>query len=352
MNIPSKQQMTRAFFASDSQYDGIFYTGVKTTGIFCRPTCPARKPKPENVEFFPAAKDALFAGYRACKRCRPLDQPGATPDWIKQLIDDVAADPQYRWRDQDLRGREIEPARARRWFKKHYGMTFHAYARALRLGQALDHLDRGQSVTTTGFDHGFDSLSGFTEAMKKITGKAPSGSAQLRKILWRRISTPLGPMIGAATDEALVLLEFADRRALEKQCQTVCRRFQAVLVPGDNSILQQAEEQVGQYFEGKRREFELPLDYRGTDFQQRTWQALMTVPFGETESYAGLAERLGKPTAVRAVGRTNGDNRIAIVIPCHRVVGADGKLTGYAGGLWRKQKLLDLEQQLAGFSLR
>ncbi len=351
MNLPSQKEMHRAFFASDSHYDGVFFTGVKTTGIFCRPTCPARKPKPENIEFFGAARDALFAGYRACKRCKPLERPGATPAWIGDLIAAVAAAPQRRWKDQDLRQRGIEPARARRWFQKHYGITFHAYARALRLGQALDHLDRGESVTVAGFDHGFDSLSGFNDAMKKVTGKAPKDASALRQIKWRRITTPLGPMIGAATHSALVLLEFADRRALEKQCQTVCKRFDGVLVPGNNTVLDTAETQVNEYFAGKRQRFELPLEFPGTDFQQQIWVALQDIPYGKTESYAGLAKAVGNPNAVRAVGRTNGDNRIAIVIPCHRVVGADGKLTGYAGGLWRKQKLLDLEQRAEAFSL-
>ncbi len=333
--------------AGDSQFDGVFFTAVKTTGIFCRPSCSARKPKQENIEFFAQARDALFAGYRACKRCKPLEKPDATPDWMNGLIADVAADPQRRWRDQDLRERSIEPARARRWFQKHYGITFHAYARALRLGKALNHLNRGESITAAGFDHGFDSLSGFNDAMKKITGKAPSKAKSLVQIQWRRITTPLGPMIGAATDDALVLLEFADRRALEKQCQTVCRRLGGVLVPGDNTILQDTEQQLDEYFGGRRQTFDLPLAFPGTDFQQRIWTALQEIPFGQIESYAGLAKAVGNPKAVRAVGRTNGDNRLAIVIPCHRVVGADGKLTGYAGGLWRKEKLLELERNEA-----
>lgn len=351
MNLPNQTEMQRAFLASDSQYDGVFFTGVKTTGIFCRPTCPARKPKPENVEFFADVRGALFAGYRACKRCKPMEQAGATPGWASELICAVAAEPKRRWRDQDLRQRGIEPARARRWFQKHYGITFHAYARALRLGQALDHLDRGESVTAAGFDHGFDSLSGFNQAMKRITGKPPGDAKALQQIKWRRIVTPLGPMIGGATSDTLVLLEFADRRALEKQCQTVCKRFNAILVPGDNKVLQRTEQQLDEYFSGQRQQFELPLAFPGTDFQQQIWTALQNIPYGRTESYAALAKAVGNPNAVRAVGRTNGDNRLAIVIPCHRVVGADGKLTGYAGGLWRKQKLLELEQSGSPFEL-
>ena len=200
-------------------------------------------------------REALFAGYRSCKRCRPMELSESEPSWVGELVAAVSDSPERRWHDQDLRDRDVEPARARRWFQKHYGITFHAYARAIRLGQALDHLDRGEPITAVGFDHGFESTSGFNDAMKRVIGKPPSSARDLTPIHWRRIPTPLGPMIGAATKEALVLLEFADRRALEKQCRTVCRRFDAVLVPGDNEILRQTELELVEYFAGQTNSF-------------------------------------------------------------------------------------------------
>ena len=344
MTLPNHQEMSQAFFDGDSQYDGIFFVAVKTTGIFCRPTCPARRPKPENIEFFGTVREALFAGYRSCKRCRPMELSASQPGWVGELIAAVVEKPERRWRDQDLRDRDVEPAKARRWFQKQYGITFHAYARAIRLGRALNHLDRGEPITSVGFDHGYESLSGFNDAMKRVIGKPPGSARDLAPIQWRRIPTPLGPMIGAATNDALVLLEFADRRALEKQCKTVCKRFDAVLVPGDNEVLKQVERELAEYFERTRTSFDVPLEVPGTDFQIEIWDQLREIAPGQTKTYSELARAIGNPDAVRAVGRANGDNRIAIVIPCHRVVGADGKLTGYAGGLWRKQKLLDLEQ--------
>ena len=181
-------------------------------------------------------------------------------------------------------------------------------------------------------------------AMKQANDKPSGFDRNSVPILWRRIPTPLGPMIGAANNDALVLLEFADRRALEKQRRAVCRRFQGELIPGDNHVLKQAEQELSEYFSGSRTRFDVPLNVPGTVFQSKIWNELRAIAAGETKTYSELARNIDKPDAVRAVGRANSDNRIAIMIPCHRVIGADGKLTGYAGGLWRKRKLLDLEQ--------
>lgn len=335
--------MLEAFLERDDAFEGVFVTAVVTTGIFCRPTCSARKPKPHNVEFYATPRDALVAGYRPCRRCRPLRAPGATPAWIVPLVDAVEADPTRRWRDADLRELGLDPARVRRWFQSQHGMTFHAYSRARRLGEAIGHIQEGGQVSRTAHEAGYESLSGFTEALRQFAGRAPATLEHARVVTVTRIPTPLGQMIAGAADGRLVLLEYADRRALPSQLERLSKALDAVLVPGEDDVLAELTRQIEAYFAGERREFDIPLETSGTDFQEQVWAALRAIPSGTVRSYGAVAEAIGRPTATRAVARANGDNRIAILIPCHRVIGADGSLTGYGGGLWRKKRLLELE---------
>lgn len=340
--LPEVPEMMEAFLSRDTSFDGIFFTAVKTTGIFCLPSCPARKPKPENVEFFGTTRDALFSGYRPCKRCKPLRTGSAPPDWLEPLVSRIDAEPQRRWRDADLREMGISPERARRWFQSVHGMTFHAYARARRLNRALTQIRKGRPVTSAALESGYESLSGFGSAIRRMTGSTPTDDVPLIHSI--RIDTPVGPMMAAADEEGLLLLEFADRRMLEKQVDRIQRRLKAPLVPGTNAILEQLQQQLDAYFDGRLREFTIPLKLTGTEFQESVWDKLLAIPYGATTHYGAIATDLGQPGAMRAVARANGDNRIAIIIPCHRVIGKDGKLTGYGGGLWRKRKLLDHEQ--------
>lgn len=340
--LPTEDRLYDALLQRDAAFEGVFLFAVKTTGIFCRPTCPARRPRRENVEFFTSAAEALFQGYRPCRRCLPLDRDDP-PRWLRPLLDAVEAAPEKRWRDADLRSMGLEPSRVRRWFKAKHDMTFQAYSRARRLGIALGRLRRGSSQLQTAQASGFDSLSGFRDALERLTGSTPRQSTKQPVVMMTRIATALGPMVAGASDEGLCLLEFADRRMLETQILRLQKRTGCVITPGDHSMFDELEEQLGQYFEGQRREFDLPLHLVGTEFQMAVWQALGDIPFGETRSYEDLARSIGRPKAVRAVGRANGDNRLAIFIPCHRVIGSNGKLTGYGGGLWRKRRLLEIE---------
>jgi len=342
--LPDPDVLYRALVERDSRFDRLFVVGVKTTGIFCRPTCHARKPKPENVEFFPTPRDALVHGYRPCKLCRPMEPAGAAPEWLRPLLDEVHAHPANRLTDEDLRNRGLAPYSVRRWFHKHHGMTFHAYCRSLRLGTAFGRIREGENVGPAAFGSGYDSLSGFTDAFKKTIGFAPSASRNGRLVVVARIPTPLGPMLAGATDDGVCLLEFADRRMLETQLARLRKHLNAEIVPGQSQHLHALHIQLDEYFEGTRRHVDLPLVTPGTPFQQRVWEGLRTIPYGETRSYQQQAAALGQPSAVRAVARANGDNRIAILIPCHRVIGKNGKLTGYGGGLWRKEYLLNLER--------
>lgn len=332
--------------AADAGYDGIFVTAVKTTGIFCRPSCRAKKPRVENVEFFPAARDALLAGYRPCRRCRPMDTNGRPPAWVERLLEAGERRIDERMRDRDLRALGIEPVQARRYFNTHYGMTFQAYHRARRLGRAMAVLREGAHVTSTALSTGYASDSGFREAFEKLFGDAPTRRRAKSEacIVAAMIENPVGPLLVGATETALCLLEFCDRRAIEKQISTWRGRFDAPVVPGTNRVLKQAIRELNEYFAGGRKTFDVPLHYPGTPFQMEVWRALLKIPYGQTISYAELARRVGRPDAQRAVGTANGCNRIAIVIPCHRVVNKDGRLGGYGGGLWRKQILLDLER--------
>lgn len=346
-SLPAHGEMMAAFQSRNATYDGVFFTGVRTTGIFCRPICPARKPKPQHVEFFATARDALYSGYRPCRRCRPMEPAGSPPDWLQALLADLDEDPSRRWRDHDLRQRGLHPDRVRRWFQRHHGMTFHAYCRSRRLGLALGKIREGVGVSTTAYQHGYESLSGFNEAFRQLVGATPSASGTGIVLQVTRVLTPLGPMIAGGTEDSLYFFEFSDRRRLEKQLEGLRRRLDCVLVPGDNGVLSRVEREIGEYFAGDLRRFSVPLEAPGTEFQQTVWDALREIPFGETRSYADIARVIGRPSAVRAVARANGDNRMAIFIPCHRVVGSDGRLTGYGGGLWRKQHLLDLESRVS-----
>lgn len=342
--LPDPDILWQAVVDRDTRFEGIFVLAVRSTGIFCRPGCPARTPARRNVAFFRSPREALAHGFRPCLRCRPMEPRGDAPAAIRALMRDVEADPTRRVRDADLRGRGLDPAAVRRWFHRHHGMTFHGWQRGLRLAGALGALARGDGVSQAAFDSGYDSLSGFQEALRTLTGRSPSRSRDAMVVHLSQPSTPLGPMLLGATDEAVVLLEFTDRRMLETQLKRLERQLDCVFVPGSTAVGRALEEELGRYFAGELREFTVPLATPGTDFQQRVWEVLRTIPYGETRSYGEQARALGDPAAVRAVARANGDNRIAIVIPCHRVIGADGKLTGYGGGLERKRFLLELER--------
>jgi AraC family transcriptional regulator of adaptative response/methylated-DNA-[protein]-cysteine methyltransferase len=336
--------MYTAFQRGDRSYDGLFYTGVRTTGIFCRPSCRARKPRRENVEFFASIALAVGAGYRACKRCRPLLAEGDHPAWVKRLLGEVERSEGARMKDEELRHMDIDPARARRYFRDRFGMTFQAYARSRRLSGALSQLRLGISLDDAAAEAGFESLSGFRDAFVRLFGKPPGEGRRSDAITVSWMETPLGPMVAGATGGGVCLLEFTTRRMLEAQIAALKRRFGRPFVPGATPELEALRGELGEYFAGRREAFSAPLVAPGTPFEERVWSALRDIPYGETRSYEDVARALGAPGAVRAVGRANGMNRIAIVIPCHRVVNKNGALGGYGGGLWRKQALLQLER--------
>ena len=343
--LPPNNTMYQALVNRDPGFEGIFFVGVRTTGIFCRPTCSAKKPARENVEFFPSPNEALLGGYRPCLRCQPMDPARSAPELIKRLRAEVEKAPDGRLTDKELASLAIDPSTARRQFKRYYGMTFQAYHRARRMGRALSEVRKGERVEDVRNGSGFGSESGFREAFTRIFGDPPTTAKRRDCLFAERIATPLGTMLAVADDEGLRLLEFGDRRALERELPILRQRLGKSVVPGEHRHLDAVREQLADYFAGRNLEFDLPLTPVGSEFQLRDWEILRSIPVGETRSYSWMAERMGDPGARRAVGRANGTNMICIIIPCHRVIRADGTLCGYGGGLWRKKWLLEHERK-------
>jgi AraC family transcriptional regulator of adaptative response/methylated-DNA-[protein]-cysteine methyltransferase len=352
--------MYRALVERDADFDGRLFFGVKSTGIFCRPTCPARKPLARNVEFFATAKDAMFAGYRSCKRCRPMEDVAAAraaPAWVVALKREADDNPGVKLRDADLRARGLDSSTVRRVFQSHYGSTFQQYARARRMGLALSAVRAGKGIGVVTMKSGHASESGFREAFERLFGETPAKGSGVRVLMSRWIETPLGAMLAVADDAGLRVLDFVDRRGLERQITRVRAKLGCVIVPGAHRYLDAIERELVKYFAGESwlgqrgSSLSVPLAAEGTPFQREVWAELQRIPLGETRSYGKQAASIGKPDAVRAVARANGENFLSLVIPCHRVIGAGGDMTGYGGGIWRKQWLLDHERRMAGLTL-
>lgn len=339
----TKKEYFQALLAKKTEYEGLFFVGVKTTGVFCRPTCPARKPKFENCEFFETAQQALLASFRPCKRCKPLSHPSQISKPIQKLIDAVEKHPERRWKDKDFEELAIDASTVRRQFKKRFGMTFVAYARARRMGLAMKQIKEEEKVIEAQLSTGYESGSGFRDAFSRIMGAAPTkmGNLSVLKASW--IDTPLGPMIAIASEQALYLLEFVDRRGLEREIERLRKKTHSAIIPGRTESIDLIEKELQLYFAGKLRKFQTALSLLGSPFQKRVWEELLKIPHGETRSYAEIAIAIGKPAAFRAVALANGANQFAIIIPCHRVINTSGELGGYGGGLERKKWLLHHE---------
>lgn len=339
----NKQEYYRALVEKNGEYEGIFFVGVKTTGVFCRPTCPARKPKFENCEFFETAQQALIASFRPCKRCQPLAHPHHVSKLIQTLVDAIDANPEKRWKERDFRELSVDASTARRQFKKRFGMTFVEYARARRMGLAMKQIREGEAVIDAQLSSGYESSSGFRDAFSRIMGAPPSkmGQEKVLKAAW--LDTLLGPMLAIADEGKLYLLEFVERRGLEREVERLRQRSRAAIVPGRTEPIDSIEKELALYFTGGLVRFKTPLFLMGSPFQKRVWEELQKIPPGETRSYSELAESIGRPTACRAVAQANGANQLAIIIPCHRVINRDGTIGGYGGGVMRKKWLLKHE---------
>ncbi|MCA1058983.1 trifunctional transcriptional activator/DNA repair protein Ada/methylated-DNA--[protein]-cysteine S-methyltransferase [Rossellomorea aquimaris] len=347
ISLDLQKEYYQALLEKRTDYEGIFYVGVKTTGVFCRPACPARKPKFENCEFFETAEQALLASFRPCKRCKPLSHPNSVSEVVKMLVDAVEGDTEKRWKNKDLEELAIDASTARRQFKKRFGMTFVEYARARRMGLAMKEIRSGLQVIDAQHASGYESGSGFRDAFSRIMGAPPSSSqhSTVLKAAW--IDTKLGPMIAISDDKSLYLLEFVDRRGLEREVERLREKTKAAIIPGSSEPLRSIEKELTDYFNGNLSEFHTAFTMLGSPFQQSVWYELKKIPLGETRSYTDMAESIDHPSAVRAVARANGCNQLAIIIPCHRVIRANGDLAGYAGGVTRKNWLIEHEKRMA-----
>lgn len=264
---------------------------------------------------------------------------------IQILLDQLEARPAYRWREADIIALGVDPSTARRAFQRQFGMTFLEMARLSRLREGVGTLADGGRVIDAQLDAKFDSASGFRVAFAKLMGRAPGEFTGKERLKAEWLETPLGPMIAICDARSLHLLEFIDRRALPSELGKLRRLVRDDIGLGRFEATDQTERALEAFFVGASARFEVPLTLHGTGFQKEVWRALQRIPAGQTQSYGELARKLDQPTATRAVARANGANQIALIVPCHRVIGADGSLTGYGGGLWRKQRLIELERQ-------
>lgn len=319
-----------------------FILAVLSTGIFCRPGCPARLPLRQNCVFYETAARALKAGYRPCKRCHPLGGQHAA---LESLMQEIYANPEADWSAKALEEKGLAPTTLRRQFKAHTGFGLSAFIRWVRLGQAAQSLTQGETVIMAQLDAGFDSPSGFRAAFGDMFGQAPArikfDEQNPLCVAWHE--TPMGRMVSIADETALYMLEFTNRVKMLAQVKRLHRLHNRPILVGRTVISEQIEDELKRYFKGELKQFETPLVLTGTDFQKQTWAQLCAIPYGETRSYAQLAMAVGNEKAVRAVAGSNAKNGLALIVPCHRVIAKDGSLGGYAGGVERKSALLSLE---------
>ena len=331
-----------AFERRDRSWDGRVIGAVKTTGIYCKPSCPARRPKREHVEFFATAYEARAAGYRSCMRCKP-DEVGRDREAVAKAVRLIEAAEEPLTLDELAAGVGYAPHHFQRIFKRDLGVSPAEYARALRNKRTEAALKANSRVTDAVYEAGYSGPSSFYSDAKERLGMTPSAwrnGGRGETIRWTHFDSPLGQMLIAATSKGICRLTFED------SVQSLQRLFPYATIVEDAGGLRELVEGALDAIESPRAAHQLPIDVAGTAFQESVWRELRKIPVGETRSYAEIAVAIGQPKAVRAVGTANGDNHVAVLIPCHRVIRSDGTLGGYAGGLDRKRKLLAAEGQL------
>jgi AraC family transcriptional regulator, regulatory protein of adaptative response / methylated-DNA-[protein]-cysteine methyltransferase len=330
----------------DERADGSFFYSVATTGVYCRPSCGARTPRPENVAFHATEADAERAGFRACKRCRPGEpsRAEAHAQLVAELCRFIARAEQPPSLEALAAEAGLSPYYLQRVFKAVTGLSPHAYARGLRAARVRDELERGESVTSAMYGAGFGSSGRFYAASDKLLGMTPSAyqkGGDQRDVHFAVGACSLGAILVAASARGVCAITLGDDP--EQLVRDLQDRFPRANLIGADPAFEALVAQVVGFVEAPRRGLTLPLDLRGTAFQQRVWQALSEIPPGTTASYAEVATRIGAPAAVRAVAQACGQNPVAVAIPCHRVVRSDGQLSGYRWGVERKRALLARE---------
>jgi AraC family transcriptional regulator of adaptative response/methylated-DNA-[protein]-cysteine methyltransferase len=340
-----------AVVARDASRDGTFVFAVATTGVYCRPSCPARRPRRENVRFFPGPEPAEQAGYRACLRCRPNAMPGNPSDGVKAICRYIELH-----LDEPLTlarlGKEFHqsPFHLQRRFKAVLGITPRQYADSRRLRLLKRNLQSGDSVTRAMYDAGYGSSSRLYERAASQLGMTPDKyrrGAIAAAIRYTCADSPLGRMLIAATERGVCAIQFA--RSDVELLEGLKHEFPFAVRKPDDGGLKSWVSALLRRMHGRDKEPDssLPLDIRATAFQRRVWTCLQSIPFGATRSYRQVAKAIGQPRAMRAVGRACAANPVAVAIPCHRVVREDGGMGGYRWGIERKKTLLKMEQSAA-----
>ncbi len=339
MLMIADQDAWAAFERRDRSWDGRVIGAVKTTGIYCKPSCPARRPKREHVTFFESGEEARSAGYRPCLRCRP-DEVGRDREAVTKAVKLIEQAEEPPTLSELAEAVGYAPHHFQRMFKRDLGVSPADFARALRAKRAEKHLQENGRVTDAIYDAGYSAPSRFYADAKERMGMTPSAwrdGGRGETIRWTSFDSPLGRMLIAATSKGICRLTFDDSEA------SLQRLFPNASIVEDEGGMRQLVEGALTAIERPSAAPDLPVDVAGTAFQEAVWRELRKIPLGETRSYAEIAAAIGQPKAVRAVGSANGDNHVAVLIPCHRVIRSDGSLGGYAGGLDRKRRLLDAE---------
>jgi len=331
-----------AFMRRDRAWDGRIYGAVTTTGIYCKPSCPARRPKRENVHFYATGDEARAAGYRACMRCKP-DEVGRDREAVAKAVKLIEKAEEAPNLTELAEAVGYAPHHFQRLFKRDLGVSPAEYARGIRNRRTEQALKSNERVTDAVYDAGYQSPSGFYNDAKERLGMTPSAwrdGGRGETIRWTTFASPLGEMLIAATSKGICRLTFDDSEA------SLQRLFPKATIVQDEGGLKQLVEGALTAIERPLAAPDLPIDVAGTAFQEAVWRELRKIPAGETRSYADIAAAIGHPKAVRAVGSANGDNHVCVLIPCHRVIRSDGSLGGYGGGIERKKKLLASEGHL------
>ncbi|HEX7077996.1 MAG TPA: bifunctional DNA-binding transcriptional regulator/O6-methylguanine-DNA methyltransferase Ada [Candidatus Eisenbacteria bacterium] len=340
----------RAVIARDRSHDGRFVLAVRTTGIYCRPSCPARRPLRRNVVFFAGPDDAERAGYRACLRCKPRE--AGAPDPQGTLVRRVCAYIDAHARDERITladlAREVglSPDHLQRTFRARLGITPRRYADAVRIGALKAGLKRKEQVTMAMYDAGYGSSSRLYERSNGALGMTPGdyrAGGRGAAIAYTVTKTPIGPMLVAATERGICSVRIG--RGPDAGLDALKAEFPAARIRRDERALGRWVRAIVRHLSGATPRLDVPVDVRATAFQERVWAALRAIPYGETRSYQEVARIVGSPRAARAVGRACATNPVAVVIPCHRVVRGDGSLGGYAWGLGVKRDLLERERK-------
>ncbi len=332
MDIKEKWE---AVISSDKKYDGLFFYGVKSTGIYCKPSCRSKKPNPENIRYFISRDEAESAGFHPCKRCRPdllsYDPASEAAEKAKNLIDRYFTDSPAL--QQKLNSIGMSRKHLTRVFEERYDMSLKQYMNRIRFLQAKELLAQGKNITDVAFATGMESSASFSTFFRKQGGMSPSEYVERRiaEHPYCFCNTPVGTVRISEGEKGIMGIRFANDEAAYGASKN------------SGFYLADAQRQIEEYFSKKRTRFDIPLDLHGSEFQYAVWNELQTIPYGEVRTYQEIASLIGNPKAARAVGMANNRNPVLIMIPCHRVVGKNNRLVGYAGGIERKEFLLKME---------